>query len=107
VESLDKRIGKLPSEELAKLAGDLEALTRSPGWQALTALLADEAQAAEDGATKVVATILRQGKPFAAPETLYRRVGFADGLKHAPVIVDKVLATWEIVRAQLEREERG
>jgi hypothetical protein len=107
VESLDKRIGKMETEELAKLAGDLESLTLTPGWQALVALLADESQAAEDGATTAVTAILRQGKPFAAPELLYRRVGFADGLRAAPVIVNKVLATWTRVRGQLEREERG
>lgn len=107
MESLDKRIGGMESEELALLASDLESLALHPGWKALSALIADQAQHEEDQATRVVTAVLRQGKPLEHPEPLYRRMGLADGLRAGPAIVNKVLATWATVSGQLEREERG
>jgi hypothetical protein len=107
VESLEKRIGQMESEELALLASDLESLTLQPGWERLVALIADQAKHEEEQATRVVTTVLRQGKPFEHPEPLYRRMGLADGLRAGPAIVNKVLATWATVSSQLEREERG
>jgi hypothetical protein len=97
----------MESEELAKVAGDLESLSLHPAWPTLVGILAEQASHEEAQATRAVTTVLRQAKPFAAPEVLYRRMGLADGLRAAPAIVDKVLATWTAVQAQLEREARG
>ena len=97
----------MESEELAELANDFAALAAHPAWPKLTALLASQANHEESQATRAVTTVLRQGKPFAAPELLYRRVGLADGLRAAPAIVQKVLTTWAAVQDQLEREGRG
>ena len=96
----------MESEELAELADALETLAAQPAWPVLMRLLAEQAEHEEAQATRAVTAILRQGKPFAAPEMLYRRMGLADGLRAAPAIVDKVLTTWAAVRVQLEREER-
>ena len=96
----------MESEELAELANDFASLVANPAWSKLAALLADQANHEEGQATRAVTAILRQGKPFASPEVLYRRMGMADGLREPAAIVDKVLTTWAAVQAQLEREER-
>jgi hypothetical protein len=97
----------MDSEELLRIADDLAAMVGTPGWAALVELVAAEADAHSERAVKVIESVLRSAKPFAAPEPLYRMQGMADGMRAVPAVANAVLTKAEKVRAQLEREKTG
>lgn len=93
-DSLDKYLGSLSSEELARIARQLAELQRQPGWVVLTDLV-------EIQKNKLVQQLI--GRPM--QERMAAHVGgTAKGLEQFQQITAKVLAANRTVQELLSRE---
>jgi hypothetical protein len=101
--TLDKHLGSMESDELARLADRLETLKASDGWDALVGLIEIQRSKVAESPQRQLWSLYRSGKPPADPSPFVLAAGVEKGLGQAVAIVDKVLGLNARVQAELDR----
>lgn len=104
IESIDRHLGALESDELLRLAGELATLREHPGWARLQELVVMERERVKDSTDMLIWARLSTGKGLEESASLTFAAGTIKGIGRQGEIIEKVLGLAVEVRQQLERE---
>lgn len=108
-ESLRKHLGAMDSEDLLRIAGELDALRQTPGWRTLLELHAIQKRHVERVAVSGAINSIGRGRVLSPNEqgAISHAAGVARGLALASQIIDKTLKLAVQVRDELGLDGEG